>query len=151
MSETRQGIVGERAFAAHEHRDLRPGLGRIHDVGCQVGIVTVGDLAVALHRVVTWAEKDLEAHVAWEESWLYPELDRRAESCWATRLLRFEHQQIREGVRRLDADETSLKHELGRDGADELRSHLFGLEALIRAHMEREERVIAPLLDGEST
>jgi hemerythrin-like domain-containing protein len=149
MSEIRQGMVSERDFAAHEHRDLRPGIHRIHEAACLVGHVTAGDLAVAVHRVVTWADHDLAEHVAWEESWLYPELDRRAESCWATRLLRFEHQQVRDLVRRIDADEVQLRHELDRDGANDLRSHLFGLEALLRAHMEREERVIAPLLERE--
>jgi hemerythrin-like domain-containing protein len=150
MSEIRQGMVSERDFAAHEHRDLMPGIHRIHETGCLVGHVTVGDLAVAVHRVVSWADHELAEHAAWEEKWLYPELDRRAESCWATRMLRFEHQQIRDLVRRIDAEEVLLAHELSRDDANKLRSDLFGLESLLRAHMEREEKVIAPVLEGEA-
>jgi len=40
-------------------------------------------------------------------------------------------------------------HILGDEYA-EARCHLFGLEALLRAHIEREERYLIPLL-GEAT
>ena len=49
---------------------------------------------------------------------------------------------------RLDDDHTRL-FEFGHIGADvaSIRCHLFGLEALLRAHIEREERFMLPLLD----
>jgi hypothetical protein len=40
----------------------------------------------------------------------------------------------------------------GREAGDwqaETRCHLFGLEALLRAHIEREERYLIPLLEEE--
>ena len=150
MSESRQDTVGERSFAQHEHHELLRGIDRIHDLGCAVGRVPAGEVAVALHRVVAWAEHELEDHAAWEEGWLYPELDRRAGSPWATKLMRFEHQQIREAVRRLAADRPLLDHELAVNQCSELRAHIFGLEALIRAHMECEDRVLIPLLDAQA-
>ena len=39
--------------------------------------------------------------------------------------------------------------EFGHGSSDSpaIRCHLFGLEALLRAHVEREERFVLPLLD----
>lgn len=139
--------AAEEAFAMQEHRELMPGLDRLHEVGCAIGHVSAVDLAVSLHRVMVWLENDLEGHAAWEESWLYPEIDERAGTSWATRTMRFEHHQIRAAVRRLAAEQAALGHELTRAKAGELASHVFGLEAVLRAHIECEERVLLPLLE----
>jgi len=151
MTRATHDAVAEQTFAMHEHRELLPWFDRIHDVGCSVGHLAAGDLAVALHRVLVWLEGDLEAHAAWEEAWLYPEIDERAGTPWATRTMRFEHQQIRGAVRRLEAEQSHLGHELTRAQAGELAGHVFGLEAMLRAHMECEDRVLLPLLDDAAT
>jgi hemerythrin-like domain-containing protein len=80
---------------------------------------------------------------------LYPEIDRIAGTPWATRMMRYEHQQIRQGASRLRTDQRLLQHEPDHHQVLELRCQLFGLEAIIRAHLEREESVLFPLLDGE--
>ena len=41
-----------------------------------------------------WLEHELKPHLAWEDRWLYPQLDEIAGTPWATRLPRFEHRQI---------------------------------------------------------
>ena len=61
--------------------------------------------------------------------------------------MRYEHQQICSAVRRLPAEQTTLGHELSPSQASELASHVFGLEAMLRAHLNCEERVLLPLLD----
>ena len=68
---------------------------------------------------------------------MYPELDERAGTPWATRLLHFEHQQIREMIGRV-ADDHAHVLESGHISGDDpsIRCHLFGLEALLRAHVE---------------
>jgi hemerythrin-like domain-containing protein len=141
--------VAEQDFAIHEHREVLPWLERVHDAGCAVGHLSVGELKVELHKVVVWLEHCLEDHAAWEEAWLYPAIDARANTPFATRTVRFEHQQIRDAVRHLSADQAALGHELTRTQADELRSRIFGLEAIMRAHIECEERVLLPLLDED--
>jgi iron-sulfur cluster repair protein YtfE (RIC family) len=151
MTRQDHDAMAEQAFAMHEHRELLPWLDRIHDVGCEVGHVPVKDLAVSLHRIIVWLEGDLEGHAAWEESWLYPEIDERAGTSWATRTMRFEHHQICAAVRRLAVEQTNLKHELTSAEASHLASHVFGLEAILRAHLECEERVLMPLLDDPAT
>ena len=70
--------TAERTFVEHEHRELIPGINRIHEVACSVGTVPATDLSRALREVMAWVDGVLQPHAAWEEQWLYPELDQRA-------------------------------------------------------------------------
>jgi hemerythrin-like domain-containing protein len=135
------------AFAEHEHRDLVRGINRIHEVACEIGHHPSPELSVDVHGVLRWLELTLEPHIAWEEAWLYPEIDARTGTPWATRAARFDHQQIREMAGRLRADDFRLQMDSSGDRYAEVRCHLFGLEALLRAHIEREERYLIPLLE----
>lgn len=137
------------AFEEHEHRDLVRGINRIHDVACEIGRRPTPQLSVDVLDVLHWLDGTLEPHVAWEEAWLYPEIDARTGTSWATRAARFDHQQVREMAARLRADQHLLGAGGGGDHQAEARCHLFGLEALLRAHIEREERLLIPLLDDE--
>jgi iron-sulfur cluster repair protein YtfE (RIC family) len=137
------------AFAEHEHRELAHGIDRIHDVACDIGGWVEPDLSGRVLEIMTWLERDLEPHVAWEESWLYPQLEARTGSPWVTRFARFDHHQIREMAARVGADQRRLHAEGAPTHLPELKCHLFGLEALLRAHLEREERYLIPLLEEE--
>jgi hypothetical protein len=46
------------------------------------------------------------------------------------------------------AEHAFAKHEHRDLAPVELRGHLFALEALLRAHIEREDRFLVPLLEG---
>jgi hemerythrin-like domain-containing protein len=135
------------AFTEHEHRDLVRGINRIHDVACEIGRRPTPEVSVALLTVLRWLDTTLEPHIAWEEGWLYPEIDARLGTPWATRAARFDHQQIREVSRRLRAAQHGLLSREAVDHEAEPRCQLFSLEALLRAHIEREERFLIPLLD----
>jgi hypothetical protein len=137
------------AFAEHEHRDLVRGINRIHDVACEIGRRSTPELSVDVLDVLHWLDGTLEPHIAWEGAWLYPEIDARTGTPWATRAARFDHQQIREMAARLRADQHLLGNGRGGDHQADARCHLFGLEALLRAHIEREERLLIPLLDDD--
>ena len=86
-------------------------------------------------------------HLHWEERVLYPEVDQRSGTPWATRSERLEHQQLQDLIARVDAEERR-RFETGVIG-DGLQPLLFGLEALLRAHMEREERLLIPELEEQ--
>lgn len=135
------------AFAEHEHRELARGINRVHDVACEIGRSPTPELSVDVLGVIRWLDGTLAPHIAWEEGWLYPEIDARLGTPWATRAARFDHQQLREVVVRLRADQHLLSSRETGDQLAEIRCHLFGLEALLRAHVEREERFLIPLLD----
>ena len=141
--------VPEHSFAGREHREMSKAVDRMHETACMVGSVSADELTRAVQHTLDWASGSLEPHMGWEESWLFPEIDRIADTPWATRMLRFEHQQIRQRTNRLRADQRLLHHEPDHHQVLELRCQLFGLEAVIRAHLEREEAVLFPLLDGE--
>lgn len=143
------GTQGVWAYTEHEHRDLARGINQIHDVACAIGRRPMPESSVQVLDVLRWLDATLEPHIAWEESWLYPEIDARTGTPWATRAARFDHQQIREMAVRLRVDQHSLSRPDAGDQRAELRCHLFGLEALVRAHIEREERFLIPLLDGD--
>lgn len=140
---------GARAFTEHEHRELASGIDRLHAVACDIGHRPTPELSVNILGVLQWLDRVLEPHMAWEEAWLFPEVDRRAGTRWATKAARFDHQQVAEMGTRVRADQ----HRLARDGIGgseaEIRCHLFGLESLVRSHIEREERFLIPLLDDE--
>ena len=110
---------------------------------------TAGSAEEATGRIlgiIDWFDHVLEPHLAWEESWLYPEIDARAGTPWATRSARFDHQQVRLVVERLRDDRRHLDDVDAVARLPELRCRLFSLEALLRAHIEREERFLIPLL-----
>jgi hemerythrin-like domain-containing protein len=87
--------------------------------------------------------------MAWEEAMLYPEIDLRAGTPWATRVSRFDHQQMRELAAKLRAGQHELGHRTASDPQADVRCRLFALEALLRAHVEREERFLIPLLGDD--
>ena len=137
------------AFSEHEHRELVRGIARIHDVACQIGGWLTPEQSVRVLGILDWLERELEPHIAWEESWLYPAIDERTGTPWATRAARFDHGQIRDMSTRLRADKHLLQRDRAGDRLPELRCHLFALEALVRAHIDREERFLMPLLADE--
>lgn len=151
MTGSQRTFTAERAFVDHEHRDLRPGIERIHDVERAVGTIAAPDLSIVLLDVLDWVDTVVEPHVAWEDGWLYPEIDRRAGTPWATKTMRFEHHQIREAASRLEADRETLQHQPDHEQACELVRHLTALETLMRSHVEREERFLLPLLEEAGT
>jgi hemerythrin-like domain-containing protein len=135
------------AFEEHEHRDLARGINHIHEVACDIGNATSTELSSHVLGVLDWIAGVLDPHIAWEEGWLYPEIDARIGTPWATRAARFDHQQIRNAAAKLRDGQTLPRHGAAGDLQAETRCHLFGLEALLRAHIEREERFLIPLLN----
>jgi iron-sulfur cluster repair protein YtfE (RIC family) len=138
---------GEGRFAAQEHRDLSIGLAHIGETieGCTE--LTSDQLWARLHHALGWLERELRPHLVWEDTWLYPQLDQLAGTPWATRSAHFEHRQIEALIAALESDSARwLGHATARTNADVV-AHLSAIRALITAHMEREERLLLPLLE----
>lgn len=147
--ELRQGREVERRFLEAEHRDLVPGIARIEETAGLAGSLAAQDLSAALRSLLDWLERPFRSHCDWEDSWLYPTLDGIAGTAWATRSMRFDHRQIQELVGRLEIDWELLRREPTHRHLVDLRARLYGLHALVRAHIEREERFLVPLLDAQ--
>lgn len=137
------------AFVENEHRDLVRGINRIHEVACEVGLRATPDLSLNVLEVLRWFDNCLEPHLAWEEAWLYPEIDRLTGTPWATRAARFDHQQVREVAAGLRVRHRELGQHSSTHPEADIRCQMFGLEALLRAHIQREERFLIPILSED--
>ena len=138
-----------RAFEEHEHQEMEAGIGRIHELRVELATMPVDQRAAGIRKVLHWVDAELKPHMAWEESWLFPLIDARAGTPWATRYVRFDHQQISAQAERLQTHADCGSHFPSRDAVT-LIADLSGLEALLRATLEREERFLLPLLESEA-
>ena len=64
MTDTRRVTIPERHFAAHEHRELRQGIERIHEAGSLRG--TNDELSISVLGVLHWVDAVLGPHAEWE-------------------------------------------------------------------------------------
>lgn len=144
-TDTRRAV---RTFAEHEHDELAAGIDRIHELGEELATLPVDQRAASIRKVLRWIDADLKPHMAWEESWLFPQVDARARTPWATRVVRFDHQQIAAQAERLHAHSACGGRFPSHDTVT-LLADLSALEALLRANVEREERFLLPLLEPE--
>jgi hemerythrin-like domain-containing protein len=60
--------------------------------------------------------------------------------------MRFEHQQIHAAAKALESAAHAFREHPGNDQLCDVRAHLYGLEALLRAHIAREELFLLPVL-----
>ncbi len=143
-----QGFEAIRAFGEHEHRELRWGLGQIHEAADLLGAGSHVQARRRVHEVVSWLALALEPHIAWEEGWLYPQIEQITGTSWSTRVVRFDHAQIAALITQLRSDAEATTHSLTQATGDQLRSDLLRLEALLQAHIDREEQLVLPLLES---
>ena len=139
-----------RSFVDHEHEELVDGIDRIHEVACELPTLSAPLKSVRIERILRWVDETLQPHMAWEETWLFPTIDDRAQTRWATRLVRFDHRQIAQQAERLRTHRAQLEHGSPSGAISDVRCDLFGLEALLRANLEREEAFLLPLLEQEA-
>jgi iron-sulfur cluster repair protein YtfE (RIC family) len=135
-----------RAFAQHEHLDLARGIDGIHEAACIVGSVPSSEVVRRVDGVLSWFDRELQPHLQWEEDWLYPQMEAATGTPWSTRAARFDHQEVRSAVERLRREEVAHLGHTEVDVRSDLRSRLFSLEALLRAHVDREEQLLLPIL-----
>jgi len=139
--------AGESRFEAQEHRDLAVGLARMEELIGRAPDLGSEALWARLQDTLRWLDGDVRPHMVWEDGWLYPRLDDIADTPWATRSARAEHRQIESMIAALHADsERWLGHGTPHTCA-EVVQHLAAIRAVIVAHVEREERLLLPLLD----
>jgi iron-sulfur cluster repair protein YtfE (RIC family) len=148
VMETRKDTIPEHDFVAHEHAEMRRGIERILEIARLH--VSNDELSSTVLEVLHWVDHVLEPHAQWEDRWLYPEIDERAGTPWATKLMSYEHQQIREAAHAVATARLSLREHGSAASVIELRGRLFAFDELLRAHMAREERFLIPLLDSAS-
>ena len=138
----------ERRFVEEEHRRLRTGLANLQEAILATHRQTQSEAMAEVVRTLHWLRRDVLPHAAWEEAWLYSHIDTQAGTPWATRALRFQHEQIREVATALE-NEFQVAHEhWTSERSCRLVVALTRLETLVAAHLAQEERMVIPLLDS---
>ncbi len=138
-----------RSFIQHEHRDLASGIDHIHETACELASLPADRMSDRILQVSRWVDDVLKPHMRWEESWLLPQVDHRSHTPWLARLVLFDHRQIARRAEALGPDRIRLTHGPEHEATAETRCDLFALEALLRAHLEREEQFLLPLLGSD--
>ena len=147
MVEMADVVGSELTFARHEHQELRAGLDQIHAAANSLGWTSNEQSATAIWRIRDWFQTVLVPHAAWEDAVVYPQIEQRTHTEWSVKQMRYEHYQIERAAAALTDDIEVLHGPITHDRACEIRGHLLGLEALLRAHLEREELFLMPVLD----
>jgi len=140
--------VIERRFVEQEHRRLRTGLAGLQDAIAEAHRMPQSEVMDRVVRTLAWLRRDVLPHAAWEEAWLYGHVDTQAGTPWATRALRFEHEQIREVASALETEFMAAHEHWTGEHFFRLVVALTRLETLVAAHLAQEERMVVPLLEG---
>ena len=146
MTARQEASEAVRAFAQHEHQDLARGIDGIHDAACIVGNVPSSEVIRRVEGVLAWFDRELQPHLTWEESWLYPQIEAATGTPWSTRAARFDHAEVRDAVEHLRREQLAVLGHSNLDLQSDLRCRLFSIEALLRAHVQREEQLLLPIL-----
>ena len=147
-TQTRRADTIEERFVAQEHQEIVQGLDRLLKVAEETDRLAVPDLVHELNAVLHWLEQSLEPHTAWEERWLHPRLDEYAAHRLPTSMLTFQHRQIRRRIEELRTRRDAIVAEGSHVRPRDLAARLYGLEAVIRMHLEGEDRIVATILEA---
>lgn len=139
--------VIERRFVEQEHRRLRTGLAGLQDAIAEAHRMPQSEVMDRVVRTLAWLRRDVLPHAAWEEAWLYSHIDTQTGTPWATRALRFQHEQIREVATALETEFMAAHEHWTGEHIFRLVVALTRLETLVAAHLAQEERMVVPLLE----
>jgi hypothetical protein len=137
----------EVKLVEQEHRRIRDGLANLEQALGDAHLLARPDAIAAAVRALAWLRRDVLPHAAWEEAWLYPQLDSIAGTPWATRAMRFEHEQIREVATLLERDFGAAEARWSNEQAFRLVIAMTRLATLLSAHLAQEQWFVGPLLD----
>lgn len=145
-SPTAADIVEERILE-REHVTLRAGLSTLKGTIEDASRLSQLQLAERVTRSTAWMRRDFLPHAAWEEAWLYNQLDHETGSPWTTRGLRVQHEQIRELAVQLEAASALAHTRWTREIEVQLIAAMARLDALLSAHLAQEDLFLTPLIE----
>jgi iron-sulfur cluster repair protein YtfE (RIC family) len=137
----------EERIIEREHQALRTGLSNLEGAIDDAYRLTRSELGDRVARTTAWAHREFLPHAAWEEAWLFAQVDHATGSPWATSGLRIQHEQIRELATALEAASVAAHEHWTGEIVYRLVAAMARLAALISAHLAQEERFLLPLLD----
>lgn len=138
----------EERILQREHGSLRLGLSNLQGILDDAHRLTRPELAERVARSTAWMHRDFLPHAAWEEAWLFGQLDHEAGSPRTTRALRFQHGQIRELAAALETASIVAHERWTREVEFALIAAVARLDALLSAHLAEEELIVLPLIEA---
>ena len=149
MTATLSANVVEERIVEREHQALRGGLAQLQSTIDEAHRLTSTELAERVARTTSWLHREVLPHAAWEEAWLFPNIDHATGSPWTTRGLRVQHEQIRELAGALEQASVMAHAHWAPEILSRLVAAMARLDALLSAHLAQEELSVLPLLqDG---
>ncbi|HYK95089.1 MAG TPA: hemerythrin domain-containing protein [Candidatus Dormibacteraeota bacterium] len=139
----------EERIIERDHHALRMGLSNLEGTIEEAYRLSRGELADRTARATAWAHREFAPHAAWEEAWLYGRLDQATGSPWATRALRYQHEQIRELATALEIASVAAREHWTGDIVHQVVAAMTRLHAVLAAHLAQEELFVVPLLGSE--
>ena len=140
-----QTAMLERHILDRAHRALDRLLAHIETTAEVAGTLEASALSGVVQSLLDDIDKTLLPHMEWEEQVCFPDTDRLAGTPWATRLLRLQHEQIRQHLEQLRVAGLG-QIEPHQRAILELRAHLYELHGLLNCHLEQEEHALLTLL-----
>lgn len=130
-----------------EHRELLPNIHRLGDLADDVGVADEATIWARLEDAYDFLASHLAPHAKAEEAVLYPAVEAAMAAPGATDTMSRDHVDVLARVAQLARD---LEHRGPIDNvtATRLRSELYGLQAVISLHFEKEEEIYLPILDA---
>jgi iron-sulfur cluster repair protein YtfE (RIC family) len=131
-----------------EHRELVPHIDALRTLADRIGDVPLVETRRGLDEAYIFLTRHLIPHAQAEDAALYPVVAQAMGAPEATATMSREHAAVGQLVDEL----VTLRQEIGSGGLDpsverSLRRVLYGLYALIRVHLMKEEEIYFPLLD----
>lgn len=140
----------EERILEREHGSLRVGLSNLQGILDDAHRLTRPALAERVARSTAWMHRDFLPHAAWEEAWLFGQLDQESGSPWTTRALRFQHEEIRELAAALETASIVAHERWTREVEFALLAAVARLETLLSAHLAQEELLVLPLIEART-
>jgi hemerythrin-like domain-containing protein len=139
--------VIEVRIIEREHQELRFGLSNLEGTIEEASRLSQSELRDRIARTTAWAHRQFLPHAAWEEAWMYAQLDEATGSPWTTRALRFQHEQIRELATALETVSIAAYEHWTAEIVCRVVAAMARLDALISAHLAQEELFVLPFLE----
>jgi iron-sulfur cluster repair protein YtfE (RIC family) len=131
-----------------EHARLRGRVERLRVVADMVGEVSPARLKAEVEKVCGFLSHRLLPHISVEERVLYPAIARAEGLGQVAQIMRLDHAEAAGLARELGVLRDKLTGETtGDEEANELRRVLYGLDAILRPHMGKEEQICLPALE----
>ena len=123
----------------HDHAEFRKHIDHVRLAARELPRLSPEERDALVGRVLDFCQGTLVPHAEAEEHVLYPEVAKLLGAPGATAPMIEDHELIREYIASLAATE--------RDDVELVQELLYGLHALVSAHLRKEEELYLPLLD----